>query len=137
MGTVDELIAIEEHWPAAMQHRDRAWLLAHTMEEMVCIQPDGLLDRTSYVDHRVEENEAIIAGRNTSVRAEVFGDVGYTVNRAHFLVEDAVGNRREFRVLGSTVYVWQDDTWKVAVMHITQVPNESANWRPLIELDDP
>ncbi|HVM09299.1 MAG TPA: hypothetical protein VM345_12600 [Acidimicrobiales bacterium] len=121
MASVDDMIAVEEHWPVAMQHRDRGWLVAHTTEEMVCIQPDRVLDRPSYLDHRVKENDAIIRGRNTIVRAEAFGDVGYTVNRAHFLVEDAVGNRREVRILGSAVYVWQDGTWKVAVMHITEV----------------
>ena len=94
MRSVDEMIAVEEHWPVAMQDRDRAWLLAHTTEGLVCIQPDGLLDRMGYIDHRVEENDTIIDGRNTVVRAEVVGDVGYTVNRAHFLAEDAGGRRR-------------------------------------------
>ena len=134
MRSLDEMIAVEEHWPIAMQDRDRTWLLAHTTEGLVCIQPDGMLERMGYVDHRVEENDTIIDGRNTVVRAEVIGDAGYTVNRAHFLAEDAVGGRREIRVVGSTVYRWEDDTWKVAVMHITQVPNEAANWEPLIEL---
>jgi ketosteroid isomerase-like protein len=134
MRGIDEMIAVEEHWPVAMQDRDRAWLLAHTTEDLVCIQPDGLLERMGYVDHRVEDNDTIIDGRNTVVRAEVAGDVGYTVNRAHFLAEDAGGRRREIRVLGSTVYRWEDDTWKVAIMHITQVPNDATNWAPLIEL---
>jgi len=56
------------------------------------------------------------------------------VNRAHFIAEDAGGGRREIRILGSAVYIWEDDTWKVAVMHITQVPNDAPNWKPLIEL---
>ena len=134
MRSIDEMIAVEEHWPVAMQDRDRAWLLTHTTESLVCIQPDGLLDRMGYIDHRVEENDPIIDGRNTVVRAEVVGDVGYIVNRAHFLAEDAGGRRREIRILGSTVYRWEDDTWKVAIMHITQVPNDATNWAPLIEL---
>jgi ketosteroid isomerase-like protein len=134
MRSVDEMIAVEEHWPVAMQNRDRAWLLAHTTRSMVCIQPDGLLERMGYVEHRVEANDTIIDGRNTVVRAEVVGDVGYTVNRAHFLAEEADGGRREIRVLGSTVYRWEDDTWKVEAMHITQVPNDAVNWEPLIEL---
>lgn len=128
------MIAVEEHWPAAMQDRDRAWLLAHTTEDLICVQPDGLLDRMAYVDHRVEENDTIIDGCNTVVRAEVVGELGYTVNRAHFVAEDAGGSRREIRILGSAVYVWEDDTWKVAVMHITQVPNDAPSWEPLIEL---
>jgi len=66
MGTVDEMIAVEEHWPVAMQDRDRAWLRAHTTEDLVCVQPDGLLDRMAYVDHRVEQNDTIIDGCNTS-----------------------------------------------------------------------
>lgn len=134
MRSVDEMIAVEEHWPIAMQDRDRAWLLGHTTADLVCIQPDGLLDRMGYIDHRVEENDKIIDGRNTVVRAEVVGDVGYTVNRAHFLSEDADGRRREIRILGSTVYRWEDDDWKVAVMHITQVSNDARHWTPLIEL---
>ena len=134
MRSVDELMAVEEHWPIAMQDRDRSWLLAHTTEGMVCIQPDGLLERISYVDHRVEDNDAIIDGRNKVVRAEVVGELGYTVNRAHFVAEDASGRPREIRVLGSTVYRWEDDTWKVVVMHLTQVPNDVPNWVPLIEL---
>lgn len=56
------------------------------------------------------------------------------MNRAHFLAEEAGGRRREIRILGSTVYRWEDGTWKVAVMHITQVPNDAPNWEPLIEL---
>ena len=56
------------------------------------------------------------------------------MNRAHFLAEDADGRRREIRVLGSTLYRWEDDTWKVTVMHITRVPNDATSWEPLIEL---
>ena len=133
MRSVDEMSAVEEHWPIAMQNRDRAWLLAHTTETLLCIQPDGLLDRRTYIDHRVEENDTILEGINTVVRAEVIGDVGYTVNRGHFVAEDAAGRRREIRILGSSVYHWENDTWKVAVMHLTQVPNDAPNWAPLIE----
>lgn len=38
------------------------------------------------------------------------------------------------RILGSTLYQWEDDTWKVTVMHITQVPNDATHWASLIEL---
>ena len=136
MRSVEEMSAVEEYWPVAMQNRDRAWLLAHTTETLVCIQPDGMLDRIGYIDHRVEENDTIIDGANTVVRAEVIGDFGYTVNRGHFVAEDAAGRHREIRILGSSVYRWEDDTWKVAVMHITQVPNNAADWSALIELSD-
>lgn len=50
------------------------------------------------------------------------------------MAEDAAGRRREIRILGSSVYRWEDDTWKVAAMHLTQVPNNATNWAPLIEL---
>ena len=134
MRSVEEMSAVEEQWPVAMQNRDRAWLLAHTTETLVCIQPDGMLDRIRYIDHRVEGNDTIIDGINTVVRAEVIGDFGYTVNRGHFVAEDAAGRRREIRILGSSVYRWEGDTWKVAVMHITEVPNDAADWAPLIDL---
>lgn len=94
-------MAIEEHWPVALEERDRAWLLDHTTQQFLCIEPDGVLDRDEYIDHRVVDNDTIVDGRNAVVRAEVRGDTGVIVNRAHFLAEDDEGERREIRILGS------------------------------------
>lgn len=134
MGTLDEMIAVEEHWPQAMQDRDRAWLLAHIREDLLCVQPDGLLDRTAYLSHRMEQNDTIVDGRSKVMRAEVIGGLGYVVNRAHFVFEDATGGQRELRIHGSAVYAWADATWKVVVMHLTQVPNDALDWEPLIDV---
>jgi ketosteroid isomerase-like protein len=133
VGDIEDVMAIEEHWPVALQARDRDWLLAHTTAGFLCIEPEGVLDRDAYLDDRVHHNEKIVDGRNVAEHVEVLGDAAVVVNRAHFIVEDADRRRRELRVRGSGLYVRIDRRWRVALMHLSEYPSDAGWGDPLID----
>jgi ketosteroid isomerase-like protein len=120
MSDLDDIRAIEEHWPTALRERDRAWLEAHTTEDFLCIDHDGLTRRSDYIDQRVEENDPILSGRNIVEHLELLGDTAVLVNRAEFLIDAGAGQTRTVRILGSNVYRKVDGSWRGALLHLSE-----------------
>ncbi len=133
MSDLEAIQAVEEYWPTALANRDRAWLEAHTTEDFVCIDSNGMMDRARYVDHRSTENETIIEGRNVVELLELVGDTALLVNRAEFLVEGSEGGRRTVRVLGSNVYRRVGATWRVALLHLSEHSPGPGWGEPLLD----
>jgi ketosteroid isomerase-like protein len=125
----EDVIAIEEYWPQALQDRDGKWLRQHTTAGFIFIGPDGTItEREAYLSHREHENDEVVEGGNKVDHVEVLGDVAVVVGRSQFIARDRSGQEYPLRFRYSGVYLRSDGTWRAATGHLTSFSGTDEQW---------
>jgi ketosteroid isomerase-like protein len=115
---VEAIMRLRAKLPVAVQTKDAALFNSILGRDFTFRAADEFWNREDYIRNRVEESETVLSAQYENVVLQLFGDVAVSTYRNAIELKDKSGKAARLQMTWASVYVKEDDHWKIGAVHL-------------------